>query len=82
MKNLFSDLEHHMKTDHLLLHLVVYLSTEDDVNIILDDASCVPVHIFALHISNQCQQYDRPCQKKVHIKYIRPHVHDYVPIQI
>ena len=62
MKTLFAELKDHMKSDHLLLRLLVYLSTEDDVDVILDH---VPVCIYALHISNQCQQYDKLCQKKV-----------------
>ena len=65
MKNLFIDLENHMKSDHLLLNLLVYLSTEDDVDVILDHTVHCPVHIFALHVSNQCQQYDKLTQKKV-----------------
>ena len=65
MKILFAELGDHMKSDHLLLRLLVYLSTEDDVDVILDHVVHVPVHIFALHISNQCQQYDKLCQKMV-----------------
>ena len=73
MKTLFAELEDHIKSDHLLLHLLVYLSTEDDVDVILDHAVHVPVYIFALHISNQCQGYDKLCQKKVN--YIRIYTH-------
>ena len=71
MKTLFAELEDHMKSDHLLLRLLVHLSTEDDVDVILDHAVHVPVHIFALHISNQ--RYDKLCQKKVN--YIRIHTY-------
>ena len=65
MKTLFAELEDHMKSDHLLLRLLVYLSTEDDVDVMLDHTVHVPVCIYALHISNQCQQYNKLCQKKV-----------------
>ena len=76
MKSLFVELENHMKSDYLLLRVLVYLSTEDDVDVILGHAVDVPVCIFALHISNQCQQYNKLCQKKVTCSYVcKNHVH-------
>ena len=74
MKNLFAELEDHMKSDHLLLRVLIYLSSEDDVDIVLDYAEDIPVCIFALHVSNQCQQYDKLCQRKVKCVY---YVHVY-----
>ena len=71
MRTLFAEFEDHMKYDHLLLRLLVYLSTEDDVDVILDHAVHVPVYIFAVHISNQCQQHNKLCQKKVNYIYTR-----------
>ena len=70
MKSLFADLENHMKSDHLLLRLLIYLSTEDDVDVVLDHAVDIPVCIFALHVSNQCQRYEKLCQKKVTCFYV------------
>ena len=71
MKFLFAELENHLKSDHLLLRLLIYLSTEDDVDVVLDHAVDVPVCIFGLHVSNQCQQYDELCRKKVTCLYVR-----------
>ena len=82
MKTLFAELEDHMKSDHLLLHLLVYLSTEDDVDVILDHAVHVPVYIFALHVSNQCQGYDKLCQKEVNYIYIHIVVYVYMYFKI
>ena len=65
MKDMFADLENLMKWNRLLLHLLVYLSTEDDVDIILDHPMDIPVHIVTIHILNQCQQYNQLCQRKV-----------------
>ena len=73
MKNLFAELEDHIKSDHLLLRLLIYLSTEDDIDVVLDHTADIPVCIFALHISNQCQQYDKLSQRKV----MCVHVHVY-----
>ena len=67
---MLAELEIHMKSDHLLLHLLVYLSTEDDVDTMLCHKVHIPVHIYALHILNQCQHYDKPSQKKVTTTYI------------
>lgn len=67
MKTIFAELEDHMKSDRLLLHLLVYLSNLDDVDLILDHAVHIPVHLVALHVSHQCQQYDKLCQKEVNI---------------
>ena len=67
LKNIFADLENLMKWDPLLLHLLVYLSTENDVHTLLDHPMDIPVHIVAIHALNQCQQYNKLCQKKVNI---------------
>ena len=68
MKNIFADanIDELMKSDHLLLRLLVYLSTEDDVDVILDHQVHIPECIFALHVSNQSKQYD---VKKVNYSY-------------
>ena len=70
MKDMFVDLERLMKWDHLLLHLLVYLSTEDDVDTVLDYPMNIPIHIVAIHIFNQCRQYNDLCQKKVIHKHV------------
>ena len=62
---MFVDLENLMNWDYLLLRLLVYLSTEDDVDTVLDHPVDIPAHIVAIHNLNQCQQYNKLCQKKV-----------------
>ena len=66
LKKIFADLEN-LKWDPLLLHLLVYLSTENDVDILLDHPMDIPVHIVAIHALNQCQQYNKLFQKKVNV---------------
>ena len=65
MKTLLEDLQNLTKDDHLLLRLLVYLSSEYDIDIILDHA---PVHIVAVHLSILCQKYERFSRKKVCFK--------------
>ena len=65
MKTLLDDLQNLTKDDHLLLRLLVYLSSEYDIDIILDYA---PVHIVAVHLSNICQKYEKLSRKKVCFK--------------
>ena len=62
MKKLLDDLQNHLKDDYLLLRLLVYLSSENDVDAILDYA---PVYIVAVHISNICQKYEKLNREKV-----------------
>ena len=63
IKQLFADLKVDIKDDPLLLRLLVYLSSEDDVEIVLDHA---PAHFYAIHISKVCcGSYDRLSKDKV-----------------
>jgi len=62
---LFDDnvLMNHAKDDPLLLRLLVYLSSEDDVDVVLDHVSS---HFYAIHVSKICcQTYDRLSEDKV-----------------
>ena len=49
MKKLFDECKNHIEDDHLLLRLLVFLSSEDDIDVLLSTA---PIHIVALHISD------------------------------
>ncbi|XP_065899482.1 E3 ubiquitin-protein ligase rnf213-alpha-like isoform X2 [Dysidea avara] len=51
IKKLFTELHSHLKDDKLLLRLLVYLSSEDDAETVLDHA---PTHVYAIHISQIC----------------------------
>ena len=61
MKKLFQECNNHIKEDHLLLRLLVFLCSEDDINVMLTDA---PFHIVALHIADLWQSIDQI--KQVH----------------
>ena len=56
MGQLFHECENHIKDDHLLLRLLVFLSSEDDIDIMLNN---VPVHIVALHVADLWQTIDK-----------------------
>ena len=63
IQQLFDDLKDYVKDDPLLLRLLVYLSSEDDVDIVLDHA---PAHFYAIHVSKICcQNYDRLSKDEV-----------------
>ena len=49
MGKLFHECKDHIKEDHLLLRLLVFLCSEDDIDVMLNNA---PVHIVALHVSD------------------------------
>ena len=49
MGKLFDECKNHVEDDHLLLRLLVFLSSEDDIDVLLSTA---PIHIVALHISD------------------------------
>ena len=49
MSKLFHECENHIKEDHLLLRLLVFLCSEDDIDIMLSNA---PFHIVALHVAD------------------------------
>ena len=49
MGKIFHMCKNHIKDDHLLLRLLVFLSSENDIDILLDNA---PVHIVALHVAS------------------------------
>ena len=60
---LFGELKDHAKDDPSLLRLLVYLSSEDDVEIVLEHA---PAHFYAIHVSKICcETYDRLSKDKV-----------------
>ena len=56
MSKLFHECVNHIKDDHLLLRLLVFLSSEDDIDVVLDNA---PVHIVALHIADLWHTIDK-----------------------
>ena len=62
MKSLLVQLQNHAKDDCLLVRLLVYLSSEYDIDIVLDYA---PVHIVSTHISNIYQKYEKLNKDKV-----------------
>lgn len=62
MKSLLDELHNRARDDHLLLHLLVYLSSEYDVETVLDYA---PVHIVSVHVSNSFQKYEGLNKEKV-----------------
>ena len=49
MGKLFDELGNQIKEDHLLLRLLVFLCSEDDIGVMMSHA---PVHIVALHVSD------------------------------
>ena len=49
MEKLLHNCKNHIEDDHLLLRLLVFLSSEDDIDVMLDNA---PVHIVALHVAD------------------------------
>ena len=53
---LFFECKDHIKDDHLLLRLLVFLSSEDDIDVLLNNA---PVHIVALHVSDLWDKIDK-----------------------
>ena len=62
MKSLLVELQNHAKDDCLLLRLLVYLSSEYDIDVILDYA---PVHVVSIHISSIYQKYEKLSKEKV-----------------
>ena len=65
MGKLFHSLEYHIKEDHLLLRLLVFLCSEDDIDVMLDNA---PVHIVALHVAKLWDNTDKV--KKVVVYFV------------
>ena len=56
MSKLFHECEDHIKEDHLLLRLLVFLCSEDDINVMLNNAQ---VHIVALHVADLWHSIDK-----------------------
>lgn len=56
MGKLFFECKNHIKDDHLLLRLLVFLSSEDDIDVMLNNA---PVHIVALHVADLWHTIDK-----------------------
>ena len=56
MGKLFLECKNHIKDDHLLLRLLVFLSSEDDIDVMLGNA---PVHIVALHAADLWHTIDK-----------------------
>ena len=56
MGTLFYECWSHIKDDHLLLRLLVFLSSEDDIDVMLIHA---PVHIVALHVADLWHTIDK-----------------------
>ena len=56
ISKLFHECEDHIKEDHLLLRLLVFLCSEDDIDVMLDSA---PVHIVALRIADLWRTIDK-----------------------
>ena len=49
MGKIFHNCKNHSEDDHLLLRLLVFLSSDDDIGVMLNNA---PVHIVALRIAD------------------------------
>lgn len=62
MKKILDDLCNKMKDDYLLVRLLVYLSSENDVKTLLNYA---PLHVVVIHLSKICQKYERLNREKV-----------------
>ena len=60
LNKLFIDLRDHAKNDHLLLHLLVFLSSESDADVVLEHASA---HLFAIRVSQLCSNRDEKLNK-------------------
>ena len=56
MKKLFHECENHIKEDHLLLRLLVFLCSEDDIDVMLENA---PFHMVALHVADLWNSIDK-----------------------
>ena len=56
MSKLFHECKNHIKEDHLLLRLLVFLCSEDDIDVMIDSA---PVHIVALHVADLWHTIDK-----------------------
>ena len=62
LAKLFDECQDHINDDHLLLRLLVFLSSEDDIDVMLHT---VPVHIVILHVADLWHTLDKV--KKVHM---------------
>lgn len=59
----FDEVQHHTQDDDLLLRLLVWLSCEEDIDVVLEYA---PAHIYAIHFSQICQdKYEKLTKDKV-----------------
>ena len=56
MKKLFHECENHIKVDHLLLRLLVFLCSEADIDDMLNNA---PFHIVALRVADLWNSMDK-----------------------
>ena len=56
MNKLFQECENHIKEDHLLLRLLVFLCSEEDIDVMISNAS---VHIVALHVADLWHTIDK-----------------------
>ena len=56
ISKLFNECENHIKEDHLLLRLLVFLCSEDDISIMLNNAS---FHIVALRVADLWNSIDK-----------------------
>ena len=49
MSKLFSECKNHIEEDHLLLRLLLFLCSESNIDVMLDNA---PIHIVALRVAD------------------------------
>ena len=56
MHKLFNECKNHIEDDHLLLRLLVFLSSEEDIDVMLSNAA---VHIVALHVADLWYAIDK-----------------------
>ena len=56
MRKLFYECQDHIRDDHLLLRLLVFLSSEDDIEVTMMYA---PVHIVALRVAKLWHVIDK-----------------------
>ena len=72
MKTLFQECDNHIKEDHLLLRLLVYLCSEDDIDVMLNNA---PFHIVALRVADLWHSIDKVKQvHKLHWQHAMTHM--------
>ena len=56
MSKLFRECKNHIEEDHLLLRLLLFLCSESNIDVMLDNA---PIHIVALRVADLWHTIDK-----------------------